>query len=146
MSYIYRCIGQPNEKCHHRIKTLCCQLVSWINWNPTELLYNGKQTSLIVMVLDEFCSMIVGAEFLRYTDKKYLIFAALNCRHVLQWQSFIENYDPTIPCHHWYIAMPPMMWCVANSKGQECAYFPLWFQWPWIFWVLTKSSIAWKCS
>ncbi len=48
------------------------------------------------MVLEEFHSMLLCAELFIYTDHKNLTFANLNCCGILRWQSFVEEYGPTI--------------------------------------------------
>ncbi len=59
-----------------------------------------KELLSIVMVLEDFCSMLLDAELFIYTDHKNLTFAILNCGHVLCWQSCVEEYGPTILYHH----------------------------------------------
>ncbi len=44
-----------------------------------------KEILSIVMVLEEFCFMLLCKELFIYTDHKNLTFAMLNCRHVLCW-------------------------------------------------------------
>ncbi len=53
----------------------------------------------IIMVLEEFCSMLLGTEFFIYTDHKNLTFAILKCCCILRWQSYVEEYGPTILYH-----------------------------------------------
>ncbi|KAL7460122.1 hypothetical protein ACHAXS_000584 [Conticribra weissflogii] len=42
-----------------------------------------KQLLSIVMVLEEFCYMLLGAVLFIFIDHKNLTFATLNCRHIL---------------------------------------------------------------
>ncbi len=58
-----------------------------------------KELLSFVMVLEEFCSMLLGAELFVYTDHKNLTFTTLNCHHILRWQSYVEEYGPTILYH-----------------------------------------------
>ncbi len=58
-----------------------------------------KELLSIVMVLEEFHSMLLGTELFIYTDHKSLTFANLNCCCVLCWQSYVEEYGPTILYH-----------------------------------------------
>ncbi len=58
-----------------------------------------KELLSIVMVLEEFLSMLLGAELFIYTDHKIVTFATLNCHRKLSWRSYVEEYGPTILCH-----------------------------------------------
>ncbi len=58
-----------------------------------------KELLSIVMVLETFCSMLLGAELFIYTDHKNLTFANLNCCCVLCWKLFVEEYGPIILYH-----------------------------------------------
>ncbi len=58
-----------------------------------------KELLSIVMVLEKFCSMLLGMEFFIYTDYKNLTFATLNCRHVLRCWSNVQEYGLTILYH-----------------------------------------------
>ncbi len=58
-----------------------------------------KEFLSIVMVLEEFNSMLLGAELFIYTHHKNLTFAKLNCCLVLSWQSYVDVYGPTILYH-----------------------------------------------
>ncbi|KAL7460052.1 hypothetical protein ACHAXS_000520 [Conticribra weissflogii] len=58
-----------------------------------------KELLSIVMVLEMFCSMLLGDKLLIYTGHKNLTFVNLNCHCILCWQLFIEEYGPTILYH-----------------------------------------------
>ncbi len=55
-----------------------------------------KHLLSIVMVLEEFHSMLLGTVLFMYTDHKNLTFTTLNCHHVLFWHLYMEEYCPTI--------------------------------------------------
>ncbi len=68
----------------------------------------------IVMVLEEFHSMLLGTELFIHTDHKNLTFDMLNYCCILRWQLFMEEYGPTILCH------PGKKNVIANT----CSSFP----------------------
>ncbi len=72
---------------------------SKIDQNTTKLPYYEEKLLSIVMVLETFVSMLLGAELFIYTNHKNLTFANLNCFHVLCWISYVEEYGPTILSH-----------------------------------------------
>ncbi|KAL7464349.1 hypothetical protein ACHAXS_004677 [Conticribra weissflogii] len=51
------------------------------------------------MVPKQFCSVLIGPKLFIYTDNKNLTFTNLNCGHILCWQSFVDEYGPTILYH-----------------------------------------------
>ncbi len=53
----------------------------------------------LLMVLEEFCSMLFGFKLFTYTNHKNLTFANLNCCIALFLHSFVEEYGPTILYH-----------------------------------------------
>lgn len=55
-----------------------------------------KELLSIVAVLEQFRSMLRVAELFVYTNCKNLTFANLNCCCILHWQSFVEEYGPTV--------------------------------------------------
>ncbi len=58
-----------------------------------------KKLFSTAMVLGEFCFMLHGSLLFVYTNHKNLIFATLNCLHILCWKLYMEEYGPTIPYH-----------------------------------------------
>ncbi len=71
-----------------------------------------KEILSIVMALEEFCSILLGAELFIYTDHKNLTFANLNCCRVLCWQLYVEEYGPIILYH------PHKKNLIANTFSQ----------------------------
>lgn len=55
-----------------------------------------KELLSIVMVLEQFHSMLLGAKLFIYTNHKNLTYANLNCLCILCWQLFVKEYGPTI--------------------------------------------------
>ncbi len=49
-----------------------------------------KELLSIDMVLEDFCSMLLGTELFIHTYHKNLTFATLNCCLVLCWHSYVE--------------------------------------------------------
>ncbi len=76
-----------------------CPVSYWSHkLTETQQNYHTMEKGLlsIVMVLEEFHSMLLGAELFIYTDHKNLTFATLNCCHILCWHLYVEEYGPTI--------------------------------------------------
>ncbi len=80
-----------------------------------------KELLSITMVLEEFCSMLLGTEHFIYTDHKNLTFVMLNCCCVLSWWSYVEEYGPTILYH------PGKKNIIANTFSQlpHCDVLPI---------------------
>ncbi len=150
--HVYWCFKLPCFQCSHPTKMSCCILILQTDWNPTELPYHGQRFPLHchcpqwVPLLDHWCCAI----HLVWSQKSHIyqsyllhLMLAILCEAV--WSHHPLPHCQEI-CHCQYIFMSPMLWCVANSSGEECNCCLLWnhferpwlYQWPWFTWVLPQ--------
>ncbi len=64
--------------------------------NSTQMNYTmtEKEMLSIVTTLEEFCSMLLGANIHVYTDRHNLTCEGLTTQHVLHWQNKIKEFLP----------------------------------------------------
>jgi len=78
-------------------KDFSCDLLCepYTRWCPTELHHNGKGTTIVAFSLDKFCSYLIGAKVIVYTDHsalKYLLKKSDAKPRLIKW-ILLQDFD-----------------------------------------------------